>query len=340
MERNINYAENYSFSVKLNRAYDFIEELKRENKKVLLYGNSRAGRIIASLLGECVVGVADRAHDGSESSEKLYSLHQISEVNYDILLVTVLGRESEIINELVNNYSVKKDTILTLNLSYVPANNDKVRASITDANLNIKYNRDRWGSESKWLNLDNYGYSWDGGNSHTLSSIAKLSDEYLKPYLNNQYNLNILELSPGGGRFTYELLRYAHSIDLVDMNEVCLSLCKKRYSNLTTPMQFYQNDGQSLSCLSGKKYDLIACFDSMVHMHPDIVEGYIKQFAKLINEGGIIWLDHSGKGEKDIGHRTDMTDLKITEIAMKNGLSVIAQHFRNSHDCISVLSKG
>lgn len=340
MERNINYAENYSFSVKLNRAYDFIDELKLQNKKVLVYGNSRAGSLIANLLGECLVGIVDRAHDGTESSERLYSLDQIPEVNYDILLITVLGRESEIINELVGNYAVKKDTILTLNLSHIPTESEKVRASITDADLNIEYNKDRWGSESKWLNLDNYGYSWDGGNSHTLSSIAKLSDTYLKPYLKGNYNLNILELSPGGGRFTYELLRYANSIDLVDMNGVCLSLCKKRFSNLTTPIQFYENDGQSLSCVSGNKYDLIACFDSMVHMHPDIIESYIAQFAQLINDGGIIWLDHSGKGEKDIGHRTNMTDFKIAEIATKNGLSVIAQHFRNSHDCISVLSKG
>ena len=54
---------------------------------------------------------------------------------------------------------------------------------------------------------------------------------------------------------------------------------------------------------------------------------------------GLLWLDHSGRGPKTRGHRTAMTDEMMRAFAERYGLTVIAQHFRNNHDCISVLQK-
>jgi len=91
--------------------------------------------------------------------------------------------------------------------------------------------------------------------------------------------------------------------------------------------------------LESLDYDLIASFDSLVHVHPDIVHGYVRQLADRIVPGGILWLDHSGKGMREQGHRTDMTLEKMAEFAQGVGLEIVKQTFRNDHDCISVLRR-
>lgn len=210
------------------------------------------------------------------------------------------------------------------------------RKSIVDREENLKLNRQRWGNEQLWSERDRYGYQWAGGVLQCHSSLARLTDRFLRPYLNERYDLKILELAPGAGRFTFELIRYAAYLDLLDMNEACLNICRSRLSYLPLPVRFFRNDGQSCDILEDHDYDLIASFDSMVHVHPDIIAGYVRQLGVRLKSGGILWLDHSGKGPRETGHRTDMTPEKMATFAAEAGLDIIACHFRNDHDCISV----
>jgi SAM-dependent methyltransferase len=104
-------------------------------------------------------------------------------------------------------------------------------------------------------------------------------------------------------------------------------------------MRFFLNDSQSTEMLDRNDYDLIACFDSAVHMHPEIIRGYVNSLGRRLKQGGILWIDHSGKGPREMGHRTDMTPEKMAGFASEAGLVVLGQPFRNGHDCISIMSK-
>lgn len=213
-----------------------------------------------------------------------------------------------------------------------------MRESIFDPEKNLEFNRKRWGDRETWETRDRYGYQWGQGVLQANGSMAKAADAYLRPYLpKGRYDLKILELSPGAGRFTSELIRYARSIDLLDMNQACLDLCAERFKVHTAPMRFYLNDGRSCAMIEDTDYDLVACFDSMVHMHPDIIKGYVEQLGQKVIPGGILWLDYSGMGAREGGHRTDMTPDLMARFAADAGLSVVSQTFRNDHDCISVL---
>lgn len=219
------------------------------------------------------------------------------------------------------------------------SNKGFTRPTVTDSDLetNLEWNRQRWGQRAGWDNRDSYGYRWDGGYQQTVGQVARLADTHLRPHTDDRYDLNVLELSPGGGRFTMELVRYASALTLVDMNEECLEVCRDRFAYVPTPIDYVLNDGRSLP-ITDRKFDLIACYDSMVHMHPEVIEGYVAQMARLLSPDGLIWLDHSGKGQRDQGHRTDMTDERMRSIAGSNGLEVRSQSFRNDWDCISVLA--
>lgn len=201
---------------------------------------------------------------------------------------------------------------------------------------NIAWNRYRWGSKVNWTGKDNYGYQWGGGYKQLNSEATRVSDLFLVPYIKSRYDLKIMELSPGGGRFTAELIRFSRELVLLDMNQACIDICKERFKYYPN-VRYFTNDGISCQMIKENDFDLIASFDSMVHMHPGIIQKYVEQFSKMIKSGGLIWLDHSGRGECKNGHRTDMTDQKIAMIASQNGLNIIAQIFRNNHDCITIM---
>ncbi len=213
------------------------------------------------------------------------------------------------------------------------------RAAADDPGENIAWNRRRWGDARTWRELDSFGYQWGGGAPQTPATFAALADKFLRPYIGSRYDLAILEISPGGGRLTSELIRYASRLSLVDLNAAAIEICRGRFGALPIPLDFIVNDGRSLADVAGAPYDLIACYDSMVHMHPDVVRGYVVQMPALLASGGTAWLDHSGRGRRDSGARTAMTADLMVEFAHEAGLTLRDQVFRNDWDCISVLSK-
>jgi len=206
-----------------------------------------------------------------------------------------------------------------------------------DRESNLAWNRTRWGQRAGWETQDHYGYRWGGGHAQTVGNLAKFADTFLRPWTSGRYDLNILELSPGAGRFSSELLRYASRMTLVDMSPDCIEVCRERFRYLPTTINYQVNDGTSLTVVDDVPFDLIACFDSMVHMHPTVIEGYVHQMAELVRSDGVLWLDHSGKGETESGHRSAMTPDSMREIAARAGLTVVDQTFRNGWDCVSVL---
>ena len=80
---------------------------------------------------------------------------------------------------------------------------------------------------------------------------------------------------------TAELVRHASRMSLVDLNAAAIKVCRERFGRLPTPIEFVVNDGQSLAGITGTDFDFIACYDSMVHMHPDVIRGYVVPDARV-----------------------------------------------------------
>lgn len=223
----------------------------------------------------------------------------------------------------------------TPDLGFIPP-----RVVDSDPTSNLEWNRQRWGQAEGWRSHDQFGYRWGGGFQQTVGSLARFADERFRPFTNGRYDLNILEIAPGGGRFTAELARYAASLCLIDLNEAALDVCRQRFSYLPTPIDYVVGNGTSFDGVpDGPVWEAVVCYDSMVHMHPDVIAGYIQALPTVLAVGGFAWLDHSGKGARPQGHRTAMTDALMREFAAEAGLEVVSQRFRNSWDCVSVLRR-
>lgn len=205
---------------------------------------------------------------------------------------------------------------------------------------NLRYNQGRWGQKEKWESVDSWGYNWSAAKERpTYALSVGIAEQMLLPHLAGRRQLKILEVAPGAGRFTTELIRLAYEMYVLDMNQACIDICKERfkwYDNIN----YLVNDGVSCDMVPDVYFELIASFDSFVHIHPDIIRNYVHQFAKKLVPNGLIWIHHSAHGVNPVGHRTDMTDKKMQDFAADAGLFVEAQHYTSTRsDCISVLRK-
>lgn len=203
---------------------------------------------------------------------------------------------------------------------------------------NIEWNRRVWGDEKGWRERHAFGYRWGGGAQQAYNETTLIAEKYLLPHLGERRDLMVLEIAPGAGRFTTELIRVARGLTLVDLNEACIKLCRERFQYYTH-IEYLTNDGRGIPMVPDSQYDLIAVYDAFVHVEPEIIRGYVRDMVRKLVPGGLAWIDHSGKGKREAGNRTAMTDAVMRDFAAEAGLAVEAQHFRNEHDCISVLRK-
>jgi len=209
-----------------------------------------------------------------------------------------------------------------------------------EAKRNIAENRATWGEEEAWRGNLRYGHEWSD-QLHCRS----VAEKYLHPFLPGG-ELDIVEIAPGAGRFTAELIRTARSMVLVDLNQTCIDLCRERFRYYQR-IQFVVNDGMSLEAVADGSADLIASWDSFVHIELEVVERYVRQFPRILRAGGIAWIHHSARGKHSEGWRSNMTSELMARYAEASGLLVKAQIFRlleqqpvvHYKDCISILTK-
>ncbi|RXJ82198.1 glycosyltransferase [Arcobacter sp. F2176] len=93
---------NYNFSILINSFYLNIEKLnKKPNKKYIIYGNGTIKKIIEALLTNKIVGFID-INDSKDHSKVL------SNLIYDKIIISVMGREKEIQNYLTKEIGIHK----------------------------------------------------------------------------------------------------------------------------------------------------------------------------------------------------------------------------------------
>lgn len=104
-----NIYDNLYLSKNINRLVSQIEELKSHKYEYILYGNGTVSKLIKSLINEQIIGYVD-------IQSKTNHPNNLKKLHYDKIIITVLGREDEILDYLVNELYVPKDKIVTINL--------------------------------------------------------------------------------------------------------------------------------------------------------------------------------------------------------------------------------
>ena len=114
---------NLLLSKRLNSLMTEINTLKKRYNKIAIYGNGVVSQLIIPHLLPNITIIADKYSTEVNFNIEVIKPEELNNYNYDIILITVLGRESEIINYL-KDLNLKNHLTYTFNLNESPHKNN------------------------------------------------------------------------------------------------------------------------------------------------------------------------------------------------------------------------
>lgn len=201
-------------------------------------------------------------------------------------------------------------------------------------------------NEEIWTDYSWYreGHEW----SNAFGSSEREWKEFLLPrivkFLKNK--MVVLEIACGYGRWTEYLSLLAKKVYAVDITQKCVDHCSELFRGRN--VETFKNNGKDLSFISHKKVDLIFSFDSLVHADEEAIEGYCKEFSRILTKDGVGVIHHSNIGSgitaRPRFRDTTMSADKMQSFLRKYGLVVISQELINWGldeliDCITIFTR-
>lgn len=177
-------------------------------------------------------------------------------------------------------------------------------------------NRERW-NRWDWSRL---GEEW------TLSEEWKqaLVDEVLLPTI--PAGGAVLEIGPGGGRWSVLLQPRSERLVLVDVAQRPLDLVAERLGDAPN-VEYVLTDGTALTGVADASVDAVWSFDVFVHVAPGDQAGYLREIARVLRPGGVAAIHHADGRNRGLlrsrrGWRAPMTAALFASLARENGLEV------------------
>ncbi len=151
--------------------------------------------------------------------------------------------------------------------------------------------------------------SWDwkaAGEEWTVSEEWKQSliEQVLNRYMPESGV--ILEIGPGGGRWTEHLVQRTGEYVGVDVSTSAIQCCEARFSEFPDA-KFLVGSGSDLRGVPDSSIDGIWSFDVFVHINKVDVARYAQEFARVMKPGAIGAIHHGRVGGRLGGWRSDLT---------------------------------
>lgn len=115
---------------------------------------------------------------------------------------------------------------------------------------------------------------------------------FILPYVSE--DTAVIEVAPGHGRWSEFLIAHAGRVHLVDLNDACIEACRQRFA-AHEQVTYAVTDGRSLPGVADATVDFIWSYDSFVHIEPDAIAGYLREFARALRVGGRAVIHHAGR---------------------------------------------
>jgi len=108
------------FSKQFSRVTQNIFEIKEKNQKICLYGYGSFAKYVKSILGSQVIAIFDKNYKELNSLEnEILNPYNINQINYDKVIICVLGREDEILQLFIDELKISTSKIITFNHDYI-----------------------------------------------------------------------------------------------------------------------------------------------------------------------------------------------------------------------------
>jgi ubiquinone/menaquinone biosynthesis C-methylase UbiE len=153
----------------------------------------------------------------------------------------------------------------------------------------------------------------------------------------------VLEIGPGGGRWTEVLQGRAKHLHVVDVSDQAIKLCRQRFQDCRN-IDYSVGSGNTLP-LADASVEVIWSYDVFVHINPLDARNYFREFKRILKPGGTAVIHHPGSSRarkyREGAWRSDLTDAMVLDFARENGLEVVSrtEELVNRGDVLSVLRK-
>lgn len=156
----------------------------------------------------------------------------------------------------------------------------------------VDWNRDVWNDRHGWAAG---GDEWSGMAAHCGQPYElwkrELVSTFILPYA---AEADVLEIAPGHGRWSAELLAHARHLAVVDISPACIDACKERFTGRPN-VSYHLGEGSSIPQVAEDSTDFVWSFDSFVHMELPVIDGYLAECARVLRPGGRLVIHHAGQ---------------------------------------------
>jgi SAM-dependent methyltransferase len=178
-------------------------------------------------------------------------------------------------------------------------------------------NRRRW-TEWDWSRR---GEEWTASEEWKQALIGDVLDRFIPT------GGTVLEIGPGGGRWSEALRARAARLILVDVSERPLQLCRERFGE---DAQYVLSSGRDLPGVADRAVDAVWSFDVFVHVAPADQAAYLREIARVLAPGGVAVIHHAdgrnrGRLPSRVGWRAPMSRGLFAALAGAAGLEVECQ---------------
>jgi SAM-dependent methyltransferase len=180
-------------------------------------------------------------------------------------------------------------------------------------------NRGRW---TGW-DWSHAGEEWTPSEEWKQSLISDVLVQWIAP------GGAVLEIGPGGGRWSETLASRASRLVLVDVSNVPLERCRERLRG-ATHVEYLLTPGAELAGVADQSIDAVWSFDVFVHIAPRDQAAYLDEIARVLREGGVAVIHHAdgrnrGQHRSRHGWRAPMSRGLFAMLATARGLHVETQ---------------
>ncbi|MCW5697156.1 MAG: class I SAM-dependent methyltransferase [Bauldia sp.] len=133
----------------------------------------------------------------------------------------------------------------------------------------------------------------------------------------------VLEVGPGGGRWTEMLLTRAGSLVGIDISEACVATCRERFAAWPNA-RFAVGAGGNLPGVADASIDAVWSFDVFVHINEPEFAAYAREFARVLKPGGSGIVHHARDGDGG-GWRSNVGREAAAGLFAAAGLIVVDQ---------------
>jgi SAM-dependent methyltransferase len=138
-------------------------------------------------------------------------------------------------------------------------------------------------------------------------------------------NSSVIEIGPGGGRWTEYLQKKSSILQLVDISEKCLELCKERFPDKTNITYNLIKDVK-FNFTSDNSIDFVFSYDVFVHIDKAQITDYFNEFARVLKPSGKIILHYSKIGDKFGEYRSRFTSEDMNELIANLDLKLLEEY--------------